>query len=243
MLQQLFTVMNEVLDDIIRYYPKVDKQVQKQMDEQITVLRTMSDTIIEEWLHFEEKMAALQQQMHMLPQNPKHQAVAPPPMFDPDAANAALESASEPAPHAATASGAEQEDSEAVQKGQGYFKLFMFQQAAAEFERVVRNMPDFDLARIFLAMTYMHLKEWEEAKRHFQLIIALTDHPKWQAMGLNALGCIQAIQANMEQAESYFQKAHEADPTFAGPLDNLTTCRRKAGHLSLYFGSGELCCL
>src|SRR3546814_2066647 len=45
-----------------------------------------------------------------------------------------------------------------------------------------------NLARLFLGMTHMHLQNWNEAQRHFQLLIALTDFPKWLAMGYNALG-------------------------------------------------------
>jgi tetratricopeptide (TPR) repeat protein len=224
MLHQLFAAMNELLDDIIRYYPKAGKELRRQLNEQVACLRSMSDSMIDEWLHFEEKLAAI------LPHESTPSVnVAPVPT--------AAESP------AKTAALTELERSDALRKGQGYFKLFMFQQAAVEFEQAVRHLPDSNMARIFLAMTYMHLHEWEEARRHFQFLIALTDHPKWQALGLNALGCIQAIHANLEQAEHYFTRAHEADPSFAGPINNLSTCRNKAGQLTLYFGSGELCCL
>ncbi|EXX91232.1 hypothetical protein BG52_11115, partial [Paenibacillus darwinianus] len=127
--------------------------------------------------------------------------------------------------------------------GQGYFNLLMFREAAIHFRQTVRCSPDSVVARLFLAMSHLHLREWEEAQRHFQLIVRWTGHPKWKALGLNALGCIQAVRANMEQAEHYFQQAFEADPSFDGAARNLTSCRSSVGKLSLYFGSSELSCM
>lgn len=129
---------------------------------------------------------------------------------------------------------------QAMSKGQGYFKLFMFREASVHFAEAVRLAPDDNRARLFLGMTYMHLQEWHEAQRHFQLLVEVTEHPKWKALGLNALGCIQAVRMNLEQATRYFEKAHEADPDFTDPLSNMKSCEQHSGHLSLYFGSGQL---
>ncbi|REE94316.1 hypothetical protein A8990_101108 [Paenibacillus taihuensis] len=129
---------------------------------------------------------------------------------------------------------------QAMSKGQGYFKLFMFREASNHFAEAVRIAPDDNRARLFLGMTYMHLQEWHEAQRHFQLLVEVTEHPKWKALGLNALGCIQAVRMNLEQATRYFEKAHEADPDFTDPLSNMKSCEQHSGHLSLYFGSGQL---
>lgn len=127
-----------------------------------------------------------------------------------------------------------------MSKGQGYFKLFMFREASNHFEEAVRLAPDDNRARLFLGMTYMHMQEWNEAQRHFTLLVEVTEHPKWKALCLNALGCIQAVRMNLEQATRYFEKAHEADPNFTDPLSNMKSCEKHDGHLSLYFGSGQL---
>ncbi|UVI32430.1 tetratricopeptide repeat protein [Paenibacillus spongiae] len=208
------------------------------------MLKSLSDTFIEEWLQFEEKMADFRELQHEsaeksvqeLPQNHKAQQKMP---------GLVVQTAPVSAPpnKAAASPASESSDLEAtlLTKGQGYFKLFMFRHAAAHFQEAVKQAPDNNGARLFLAMTYMHLQEWLEAQRHFQLLVELTDHPKWQALGYNALGCIQAVRMNLEQAERYFLKAHETDPAFTDPLSNLNSCRQHDdGHLSLYFGSGQL---
>lgn len=135
------------------------------------------------------------------------------------------------------------EMAELISKGQGYYKLFMFSHAADQFQQAVKQVPECNLARLFLAMTFMHLQEWNEAQRHFQLLVALTDYPKWRALGYNALGCIQAVHLNMEHAEQFFLKAYEVCPSFKDPLSNLKCCKETPQQLSLFFGSTELCCL
>lgn len=125
-------------------------------------------------------------------------------------------------------------------KGQGYFKLQMFAKATEKLEESISLCPDFIGARLFLAMSLMHLKEWNEAQRHFQLIAAMTDESKFQAIAYNALGCIQAVHAHLEKAKSYFRKALEADPSFKDPQWNLESCRQGRAQLQLQFGSAEL---
>lgn len=124
-------------------------------------------------------------------------------------------------------------------KGQGYFKLQMYRQAVEHLEETVRVYPDMLSARMVLAMSYMHLKEWMEAHRHFRLIAALADDAKLQAIAYNALGCIQAVYANLDQAQRFFRKALEADPTFRDPQLNLDCCSKGGGELLLQFGSAE----
>ncbi len=125
-------------------------------------------------------------------------------------------------------------------KGQGYFKLHMFEHASEHLEEAIASYPDFTCARMFLAMSRMHMKQWSEAQRHFQLIAAITDESRLQAIAYNALGCIQAIYAHLEQAQSYFHKALEADPAFGDPKLNLESVQHGNGQLQLQFGSAEL---
>lgn len=233
MFSHLFATMNELLDELIARNRQ--GKLQEQDEEQLAVLRAMSDKIMEEWLGFEEKLALFRDQMQE--SGPQKSNIW---IMSPQAA--AVSAASLGA--VATAQAVSSETAEQLlSKGQGYFKLFMFPEAANAFIHAMEQSPDCNLARLFLAMTYMHMQEWQEAQRHFQLIVALTDHPTWQALGLNALGCIQAIRQNLEQAEVYFQKAYDADPTFEETLSNLHACKTRDGQLSLYFGSAKLSCL
>jgi tetratricopeptide (TPR) repeat protein len=254
MFKHVFGVMHEMLHEIIVLYPHADPEQRRQLDEQLSMLKQYSDTFIEEWLQFEEKMADFHDVQQKLQsggqpqkrkrkpgQNVHGQTLNGGPAVSPPLHAAALQPsfAAEAAAELAAADN-ETHHEQAMSKGQGYFKLLMFSQAAEHFEQAVGAAPEDNRARLFLAMTYMHLKEWSEAQRHFQLIVELTDDPRWRALGFNALGCIQAIRMNLEQAERYFEKAHEADPEFADPLSNLKSCQQHSGKLSLYFGSGQL---
>jgi tetratricopeptide (TPR) repeat protein len=129
---------------------------------------------------------------------------------------------------------------ESFVKGQGYFKLQMFKQASEQMEEAIALYPDFIGARIFLAMSRMHLKEWNEAQRHFQLIAAISEDCRLQAIAYNALGCIQAIYAHLEQAQCFFHKALEVDPAFGDPKLNLESVQKGKDQLQLQFGSAEL---
>ncbi|WP_027093611.1 hypothetical protein [Cohnella thermotolerans] len=125
-------------------------------------------------------------------------------------------------------------------KGLGYFKLQMYREGAVYFEQTLMQEPELNIARLFLAMCRMHLEQFLEAQRHFQFIAALTEDVKLRAISYNALGCIQAVYANLKQAERYFRMAMETDPSFEDPRRNLETCQSRSGRLQLLFGSSEM---
>lgn len=247
MIGHMFATMNEMLDAIKLRYPEASGHEQSACLEQISKLKAMSDEIIEHWLGFEEKLAEISK---MLPAVPAIASELP------EAAAAASETAAAYWPgeqqlkegHGYSAAMCNSHDLDIpdnvvgfMDKGQGYYKLFMFPEAANQFQTTIAEAPECNLARLFLGMSQMHLRNWNEAQRHFQLLVALSDFPKWLALGYNALGCIQAIRMNMAQAEELFRKAHETYPEFKDSLSNLHSCRQSAaGQLSLFFGSTEL---
>ncbi|MFS0722612.1 hypothetical protein [Paenibacillus sp. 1P07SE] len=215
MITHLFATMHEKLDHLIERCPE---SLRSDDDEaQLATLIALSDQVMDHWVQFEEKLSQYRQQLG---------ESSPPELTEADEAGEATS-----------------EGEAWLSRGQGYFKLFMFRQAAEALEKALGVMPECNLSRMFLAMTYMHLQQWLDAQRLFQIVVALADQPKWKALSFNALGCIQAIRMNLDEAEAYFMRAHEADPTFADPLNNLNSCRTRAGQLSLYFGSAELSCL
>ncbi|WP_219836570.1 hypothetical protein [Paenibacillus sp. R14(2021)] len=252
MFKHIFATMQDILQDIIIHYPKANDNDRKALDDQLIKLKQFSDMFIEEWLQFEEKMADFRElQQQCLHGGSMHACSAPPPVpgYPKTISEVPAESASKtPASYSTSKpevtyemdSISDAELRQAMSQGQGYFKLLMFREAAGHFQQAIAISPDFNHARLFLGMSYMHLQEWHEAQRHFQLLVEVTEHPKWRALGLNALGCIQAVRMNLEQAAIYFEKAHEADPNFTDPLSNMKSCQEHEGHLSLYFGSGQL---
>lgn len=104
------------------------------------------------------------------------------------------------------------DQSEAFQKGQGYYQLWMFDRAVRELQKVVQKEPDFLPARLYLALAYMQLGEFAEAHRHFQFLLPLTEQKQMKAISYNAMGCIQIQNKNIEKAQEYFTLAFKTDP-------------------------------
>ncbi|MEF2964315.1 tetratricopeptide repeat protein [Paenibacillus sp. M1] len=63
MFQHMFAEMNEMLDDIIKFYHVAQGAEKQDLAKKWHLLKTMSDGIIEEWLNFEEKMGAFRQSL------------------------------------------------------------------------------------------------------------------------------------------------------------------------------------
>ena len=214
MFKYLFQSMNEKLDGILEALPASHGTKHESLLEQLQELRDMSDEMIEEWLLFEEKMARANQR----PQ-PAEAAAAKPtpePAFDPlDALH------DTPA------------QSMQYQRGEGYFKLYMFPEAAREFDAVVRAYPDFLQARLFLALCFLQSENVAEAYSHLQIIISLAGDGKMKAVAYNAMGCVQAVKGNVEQACECFRTSHSLDPNFKDPVYNLKACQIDGGVLQL----------
>ncbi|MFK7695733.1 tetratricopeptide repeat protein [Paenibacillus sp. HJGM_3] len=205
MIKQLFETMNDVLDEIEHDYATAEPALKQELSQKLNALKSMSDHLIEEWLKFEERFGKI---AHNLTQQPS-------PVF----AHPELPQGSPEPGH----------QSEAFTKGQGYFQLMMFDHAIRSFEQVVKQYPDFMLARLYLAMGYMRSGNEMEAYRHFKFIISLTDHAPMKAISYNAMGCIQAKNENLEQAEHFFKLAYMADPSCIQPVINLEVCAKQAG--------------
>ncbi|RJX38474.1 hypothetical protein D3P09_20735 [Paenibacillus pinisoli] len=243
MFQHMFTSMNEVLDGITKQYPQASEQERMDYLQQVAELKKMSDSFIEQWLDFEEKVSDFQDSVTVVGQlagsDPSSTDAAPSGEQKEQSCNSGIET------HTCNMEDLviPEEADLLIQKGQGYYKLFMFSHAAGLFQDAISIAPECNLARLFLGMSQMHMQNWQEAQRQFQLLIVLSDFPKWLALGYNALGCIHAVHMNIAQAEKLFRKAYEVYPSFTDSLSNLKSCQETPGQLSLYFGSTELCCM
>lgn len=188
MIKHLFSAMNEAVDELIERFPIAEGEEKRELQHKITVLAQMSDTFVEEWVSFEEKMSKLRTYAFSSPEE--------------QLAEVPIDTA------------LSKSDKEIFQKGQGYFTLFMYDQAIRIFEEVIAGHPDFLLARMYLALGYLRIGKVEDALRHFQLLLPLTDNFKLKAISYNALGCIHVRKNNVEKAVEYFHLAFEADPGY-----------------------------
>lgn len=249
MLQHMFATMNELLDDILKHYPSAKDKEKQELDQQLTLLHSMSDQIVEEWLRFEEKLALVRTQnnidaVHFTAQGGMNQASAGSSSTEagmpgnPASSAKLLQACQDKIAVKPAVVIDETESEEAIQCGQGYFVLKMYSHAIRHLEQAVRIQPDSMKARIYLGYSYLLLGRAQEACNHFHFMIPLTDNNKLKALAYNALGCISAMQKNTEKAQHYFQKSHFADPTIPEPISNIKVCMLNSG--SLQYGEKRM---
>ncbi|MUG71762.1 MULTISPECIES: tetratricopeptide repeat protein [Paenibacillus] len=212
MFKHLFASMNEMLDEVMSEYPSSTAVKRKHLKEKLRALKAMSDSCIEEWLLFEEKLGQMMQATGMV---------------------SLLDSADPLDPEFAA------KRSDLFVRGQGFYKLHMYSEAIDQFAELLHNQPDFTLARIYLAMSYFHQGHTEDSYSHFQFLSQLTENLKLKAISLNAMGCIQVKQNNLEKACELFNLAYRTDPSSVEPLIDLGVCREKQGGLHFTFSQSR----
>lgn len=240
MIRQWFDRMNEVLDDLIQHYPHASSEQKMHIYKQWQVLKAMSDDMIEMWLQFEDKMDYLREchECHANNESDEYQVGQQTNSVCPQ--NHVYHQTFDECKQTPANIHADEAAMLPYQKGQGYFKLYMYKQSSDQLEIVLAAYPDYVHARLLLAMCRMHLQQWYEAQRHFQFIAACTEETKLQAIAYNALGCIQAVFAHLDQAQRYFRKALAMDSSFRYAQLNLDACQGGLDQLQLQFGSSEL---
>lgn len=180
--------MKELLAEITLHYSQANEQEKVNLDDQLTMLKKMSDQYMEQWLDFEEKLADFYAQAPKVDYIPVNQ-------MDNEADKKATEQIEVD-----------------FEKAQGFYKLYMFEHAVRELETLIKHQPDDVLARLYLAMGYLRLNQDGDAYPHFQMILLLTENEQLKAISYNAMGCIQLKKKNTQKALEYFQLAFHSDP-------------------------------
>jgi tetratricopeptide (TPR) repeat protein len=202
MFQHVFAEMNDMLDEISQHYPMAHGMQKQTLHQKWNLLKHMSDGIIEEWLCFEEKMGELRQIWN----NPDE-------VFDFEHPDHML-------------------NNDHFIKGQGYYKLLMYNQALEQFQQVIIQHPEGNfLAVTYLAMCYHHLQLIDKAVEQFHLALKVTVNLRLQAIIYNALGCIEGNRGAGGKAREYFKKSHHSDPSLPEPVANLEACLNDSGQL------------
>ncbi|ACX64520.1 MULTISPECIES: hypothetical protein [Bacillales] len=199
MFQHVFAEMNNMLDEIVKHYPSAQGPQKQALVQNWNMLKSMSEGIIEEWLHFEEKMAIFRE------------SAASPPVFPPTEAP--------------------ELQLDAFVRGQGYYKLLMFQPAIQQFEAAAAVFPDSLLIKLYIAMSHLYLGQTAQASDVLISILPLADNRKLRAMIYNALGCIEVLNGQQAKAEEHFALAIHSDPTLPDPMINLEVCKQNRGEL------------
>lgn len=109
----------------------------------------------------------------------------------------------------------------AFQKGIGFFDLWMYDEAIIHLEKIITKYPDFNLARLYTAMTYFKKKEYSEARHEVLTMLKLSDDPALISLGHNILGMVYSFEQNYDQAIIHFHKAIDIKDNWNEPRFNL----------------------
>lgn len=257
MNHELFSSMHDILDYIIAHYDSADQSEKLEFCQQIQELKAKNDYVMDHWVLFEEKLAQFFEMY--IQHEPNEDMWSTMPMassahkqeicVDSTKHNMSIDGKINEIDEAGLITSNVSECNECdlydiehpqYDKAIGYYKLLMFKESADIFYQLLLDAPEWNRARLYYAMSLLHLQKWDEAKRQFQLLTVLSDFPKWLALSYNALGCLQAIQCHMGEAEKLFRRAYQIYPQFEDALKNLECCTQGDKEINLYFGSTEL---
>ncbi|WP_010273784.1 tetratricopeptide repeat protein [Paenibacillus senegalensis] len=217
MFKPIFATMHELLSQIKAEYPSSSGDRKQVLEEQLLTLKSMSDTCIDEWIRFEEELTPLWTQIQAELFAGQDNA-EPGPVGAPSIASTSVEE-TDSKPTAVLAPAPYSESTMVLfDSAQGYYKLGMFVLAKQKLEAILEQEPDFMLARLYLALCCLHLRQFAEAYRHLTFVLPLVDHPQMKAISHTALGCIYMENNNLDKALECFGLAYEEDPYCVEPV-------------------------
>lgn len=228
-VKHLFCSLMDRIEGLEQEWMQSDTQTRKEkLFNEVMELRKVSDEILDHWLMFEERMSQMQKRVQSdnFDQEDMERELDQElnELSDEVAEKILAEIKKQTGQLNQSASGMVSylsgDAARSFRKGQGYYHLFMYPQAAQHFQEVVQLDPDLEIARMFLGFSEMMSGNWEEADRHFQLIGKTSSHGIIRATALNAQGCLLAGLHQWEQALTCFDRAISAYPKLKDPIYN-----------------------
>ncbi|ATY84871.1 hypothetical protein CVV65_08000 [Kyrpidia spormannii] len=179
---------SELFDELGRIEQRLsDEGPGPELVEELGALRAQADEWMENWLVLEDRIAELCERFGLdldLDSSPINHENVP--------SNVAPETGPiSPAPYPPKPEGSDgismvwhippHLDSEALvrtfRKGIGFFDLWMYQEAAEELEKVLKQTGDFPVARLYLALAYIARGRGREAEPHLQILLSTEQSP------------------------------------------------------------------
>lgn len=101
----------------------------------------------------------------------------------------------------------EEQDFLIFQSSIGFYDLLMYDQAMINLDEIIKKYPDFNLARVYMAMTFFKKKQYTEAKREVLLLLKLSEDSELLSLSHNILGMIYSNENNFDKAIEHFKQA------------------------------------
>lgn len=224
MTLEWFDWVDDVLTQIEQLFPHASDDVRREMIDRLHHLLDLNDAWLDEWLVLQERFHQLLQKYPELAE--KHQGSE-------TRADSLSESDSSEAGDSFFDFVVGEESLHQFRVGQGYYELLMFPEAVEQFGRVIDREPDFLLGRLYLAMTFFQQGRWDEAEKHFSLVLKGSPQKEFSRFAHHMLGCIAIRRRQDRDAARHFAKALEYDSRDSDTLFNLGACYFRLGLVRL----------
>jgi len=114
----------------------------------------------------------------------------------------------------------DEDDFLTFQKGIGFFDLFMYDKAISHLKQTISKYPDFNLARLYTAMTYFKNNDYLNAKNEINTMFKFCDDPDLLSLGHNILGMVFSSE-DEDQAIFHYKNAIDLKNNWHEPKFNL----------------------
>lgn len=207
--------MDQLVEQIANLLPSTDEGTKKELEKQVIAIKKISDSVLDEWLRFEESMVSKigVHFPHVLKQ----------PMFDdlqgmlvPELplvkeSKQPIQGISDSAPIT----------KEEFYKAKGYFDLGLYQDSYTLLNEIIKKDPDYEFARLYLAYSAFFISQKEIAMHHLNLLKSSTANTKIRAVCNNALGILHFDEMKYENATRFFKEALKEDQNLFVSYYNL----------------------
>jgi len=228
-IEEWFHILRSKAETIEEKWSSASEQERLQLADQLFYLRQVSDTVVDLWLQFEERLShAIRriQEMEGLPATEKSVPVAV--ANEPADPSITIKEQDSPAAQAAMNGSSQPKDGNPYEpmfrRGEGFYHLRMYQDAKKCFAELIQKSPDWESGRLYYAYSLLLCEEPEGAFREFRLLSRSASSPTVVAISYNAMGCILAGEQQWLEAAQAFKLSLEVKPDQDEARYNLALC-------------------
>gem|GEM_PF-4366394 len=196
-IKQIFSKMNQKLQNINKKV-ELDQCELSEIEPEIENLKNQSEFIVDEWLKFEENLGEFLKKCKGKNTEPHELITSSISTEDYEAQYQELlkpDQNEEP-----------EYESERWKKGKALFDLEMYEQAISYLHPLVVHEPEFNWGSFYLAHAYIHTKQYDQARYHFQFLQDTSGDENIKNLSIHALACLEAMVGDLDRALFLFNK-------------------------------------
>ncbi|MFD2371730.1 tetratricopeptide repeat protein [Brevibacillus sp. GCM10020057] len=234
-IDEWFHDLRKKVETIEEKWPGASEEERLQLVDQLYHLRQVSDTVVDHWLQFEERLSeTIRRVKEMEGQLPPAEGKVPAAAANEAASTAAsIQDENEADAPKKAAPDSQKKESNPYEpmfrRGEGFYHLRMYQDAKKCFAELIEQSPDWESGRLYYAYSLLFSEEREAALREFRLLSRSASSPAVVAISYNAIGCILAEERKWLEAAQAFKQSLEVKPDQEEARYNLALCYFKDG--------------